>query len=100
MEAPSDARSAVVNVRFGPDGRPSGAAAVARFEHPVAEVWAAVIDIERYARHLPMVRRATRSGDDVTFDLGFKVGFLSVGFSFSAHATYEEPRRLELRWTA
>lgn len=89
----------VVRVRLAPDGKPLGAAAVARIEHPVSVVWAAVADIERYARHLPMVHRARRQGDDVTFDLRFKIGFFSVGFQFSARATYEAERWLELRWT-
>jgi hypothetical protein len=47
-----------------------------------------------------MVHAARRVGDDVTFDLRFKVGFFSVGFQFTARATYEPPRSLELRWTA
>jgi hypothetical protein len=45
-----------------------------------------------------MVRRARRHGDDVTFELRFKIGFFSVGFEFQAHATHEEGRWLELRW--
>jgi ribosome-associated toxin RatA of RatAB toxin-antitoxin module len=94
----SDPGDAVVKVRLAPDGKPLGAAAVARIEHPVSVVWAAIADIERYARHLPMVHRARRQGDDVTFDLRFKIGFFSVGFSFSAHATYEKERWLELRY--
>jgi carbon monoxide dehydrogenase subunit G len=100
MDAPPDQATSVVKVRLSADGRPVGAAAVARIERPVAEVWAALVDIERFARHLPMVRKATRTGDDVTLDLGFKIVFFSVGFSFSAHATYEAPRRFELRWTS
>jgi ribosome-associated toxin RatA of RatAB toxin-antitoxin module len=88
----------VVKVRLAPDGKPLGAAAVARIEHPARVVWAAVSDIERYASHLPMVHRARRQGDDVTFELRFKIGFFSVGFHFRAHATYEAERWLELRW--
>jgi carbon monoxide dehydrogenase subunit G len=89
----------IVKVRLAPDGKPTGAAAVARIEHPVAVVWAAIADVERYAKHLPMVHRARRQGDDVTFELRFKIGFFSVGFEFRAHATYEAERWLELRWT-
>jgi hypothetical protein len=95
-----DPSQPVVKVRLDGDGKPVGAAAVARIDRPVAEVWAAVSDIERYARHLPMVHRARRSGDSVTFDLKFKIGFFSVGFQFSADAVYEAERWLELRWTA
>lgn len=89
----------VVKVRTAPDGKPRGAAAVARIEHPVSVVWAAVSDVERYAKHLPMVHRVRRREDDLTFDLRFKIGFFSVGFQFQAHATYEAERWLELRWT-
>ena len=91
--------SPTLKVRLGKDGRPIGASAVARIEHPVARVWAVVTDMG-YARYLPMVHRVHRSGDHVTFDLKFKVGFLSAGFQFTAHATYEAERWLELRWTA
>jgi ribosome-associated toxin RatA of RatAB toxin-antitoxin module len=88
----------VVKVRLDAGGKPLGAAASARIEHPVSVVWGAVADLERYARHLPMVHRARRQGDDVTFDLRFKIGFFSVGFQFTARATYEAERWLELRW--
>ncbi len=89
----------VVKVRTAPDGKPTGAAAVARIEHPVSVVWTAVSDVERYAKHLPMVHRVRRREDDLTFDLRFKIGFFSVGFQFQARATYEAERWLELRWT-
>lgn len=89
-----------VRVRLDPEGRPIGAAASARIERPIADVWAAVADVERFARHLPMVHRARRVGDNVTFDLKFRIGFFSVGFQFSADATYEAERWLELKWTA
>jgi ribosome-associated toxin RatA of RatAB toxin-antitoxin module len=90
----------VVKVRTAPDGKPLGATAVARIDHPVSVVWAALSDVERYAKHLPMVHRVHRRGDDLTFELRFKIGFFSVGFHFDAHATYEAERWLELRWTA
>jgi hypothetical protein len=87
-----------VAVRCGPDGRPKGAAATLRIERPVADVWALISDIERYASKLPMVHRARRDGDRVTFDLKFRVGFFSVGFQFKADATWEAEKWLELRW--
>ncbi|WP_394821250.1 SRPBCC family protein [Pendulispora albinea] len=90
----------IIKVRLGSDGRPRGAAAVARIDRPVGTVWAAVQDVERYARYLPMVHRVRRQGDHVSFELKFKVGFFSVGFEFSAHATYEPEQWLELRWTS
>ncbi len=90
----------LVRVRMSPEGKPVGAAASARFERPVGEVWAAIKDVERLARHLPMVHRVQRRGDLVTLDLKFKVAFFSVGFQFTAAATYEEEQWLELRWTS
>jgi len=87
-----------VTVRHGADGRPSGAAAALRLDRPVADVWACIADIQRYAERLPMVHRARRDGDRVTFDLKFRIGFFSVGFQFKADATYEAEKWLELRW--
>jgi hypothetical protein len=99
MDAPADDRSSTVKVRFTPDGAPAGATAVARFDRPAADVWEALADIERFARRLPMVHRATRRGDDVTFELRFKLGLIfSVGFQFCARAMQEPGRRVELRW--
>jgi ribosome-associated toxin RatA of RatAB toxin-antitoxin module len=88
----------VVIVRLAPDGRPVGAAATARIERGVDEVWAVLADVERYASFLPMVHRARRKDDDVTYDLKFRIGFFSVGFQFTARATWEEGKWLELRW--
>jgi ribosome-associated toxin RatA of RatAB toxin-antitoxin module len=79
---------------------PVGAAATGRVEHPVAKVWALLSDVERYASFLPMVHRARRSGDDVTYDLRFRIGFFSVGFHFTARATWQEPEWIELRWVS
>jgi hypothetical protein len=90
----------VIRVRVGANGLPVGAAAITRLAYPVASVWAAIADVEHFARHLPMVHRARRRGDDVTFELRFKIGFFSVGFQFSARAVHEAERWLELRWTA
>lgn len=90
----------VVTVRLGPDGMPVGAAATGCVEHPVATVWALLADVERYASLLPMVHRARRSGDDVTYNLKFRIGFFSVGFHFTARATWHEPQWIELRWVS
>jgi ribosome-associated toxin RatA of RatAB toxin-antitoxin module len=90
----------VIRVRLGADGRPVGAAAAARIDRPVAAVWAALVDVERYASHLPMVHRTTRRGDDVTFELRFKIGFFGVGFHFTARTTQEPEKWLELRWVS
>jgi ribosome-associated toxin RatA of RatAB toxin-antitoxin module len=97
---PTSHEGPVVRVRVAADGRPLGASATARIERPLAEVWAAVADTERYARNLPMVHRAKRRGDSVAFDLKFRVGFFSVGFEFTADVVYEAEKWLELRWTS
>jgi carbon monoxide dehydrogenase subunit G len=90
----------VIRVRLGSDGKPLGASASAVLAHPPDLVWAALQDLETYARYLPMVHRVRRAGDDVTFELRFKVGFFSVGFEFSAHVTREPGRSVQLVWTA
>jgi len=97
---PDTTEGPVVQVRLGPGGMPVGASATSRIDRPVAEVWAVLADVERYAGFLPMVHRARRHGDDVTYDLKFRIGFFSVGFQFTAHATWEEAKWLELRWLA
>jgi len=95
---PNEAHHPTVRVRVAKDGRPLGAAASARIERSVKDVWAAVADIEAYAAHLPMVHKVRRDGDDVTFHLKFKIGFFGVGFDFTARAAYEAERWLELTW--
>jgi carbon monoxide dehydrogenase subunit G len=89
----------VVSVRTDSAGKPRGAAAATVIAHPPELVWAALRDVEQYAKHLPMVHRTRVTGDDVTFELRFKVGFFSVGFQFDAHLSFEEGRSLELVWT-
>src|SRR5579862_9083326 len=90
----------LVRVTLAPDGRPIRAAARGRIEHPVAHVWATIYDTERFARFLPMVNHARRRGDEITFDLKFRVGFFAAGFQFTTLATYEAERWLDLRWIA
>jgi uncharacterized protein YndB with AHSA1/START domain len=97
----SDDKTVAVTVRIGPDGRASGAAAVAKILRPPADVWAAVTDVERFARHIRMVDSARRRGDEVTLDLKYKLGLIfKVGFSFTARATETDGRILELRWVS
>lgn len=88
----------VVRVTLARDGRPLRAAARARIERPVSAVWSTIYDVERFADFLPMVSQARRRGDDVTFDLKFKIGFFAVGFQFTAAAKYEAERWLDLSW--
>jgi hypothetical protein len=96
----NDHRNPVVQVRVADDGKPLGAAATARIDRPVATVWAVIEDVEKFGEYIPMVSRVRRTGDDVVFDLKFKIGFFSVGFQFTARATYEKEQWLELRWLA
>jgi ribosome-associated toxin RatA of RatAB toxin-antitoxin module len=88
----------IVRVTLDRSGRPVSAAATARVERPASRVWSTIYDIERFARFLPMVNHAKRVGDDVTFDLKFRVGFFSAGFEFTAVAKYEAEKWLALTW--
>jgi hypothetical protein len=90
----------LVRIVTGGDGRPCGASAVARLEHPVSRVWAVIADVERYAGRIPMIHRVRRDGDRVTVDLKFKLALFSVGFQFTADTTHEVERWMELRWVA
>lgn len=63
VKRPDAVDGPTVQMRVTRDGRPLGAAAKTRIERPIAEVWAALSDIERYARHLPMVHHTKRRGD-------------------------------------
>ncbi len=90
----------MVFVTLARDGRPVSAVARARIERSAAEIWAAIDDIERFARYLPMVSQARRHGDRVTFELKFRIAFFAVGFEFTVEAKYEAEKWLDLRWTA
>jgi ribosome-associated toxin RatA of RatAB toxin-antitoxin module len=91
-------KSPILRVRLGKDGLPVGAAAVARIDYPPSRVWSVITDLS-YAYYIPMVHRARRDGDRVTFELRFKIGLFSVGFEFTAEViTQEADRSLELRW--
>jgi len=90
----------IIDVAHHPDGRPSGATAALRIEHPPARVWAIIVDVERYPGRIPMIHRVRRHGDQVTVDLKFRVAILSVGFQFVVEVKQEPERWLELRWIA
>jgi ribosome-associated toxin RatA of RatAB toxin-antitoxin module len=101
----------VVRVHPGPGSRPVRAAARGRIEASPQRVWDTLFDVERFARKLPMVDHARRRGEDVQFDLKFRVGFFSAGFDFLARQTSEpgkwiaydwksgEPRDIHMRFT-
>lgn len=83
----------LVQVRLGENGLPAAARAAGRIAAPPTRVWAAVTDVESYARHVPMMTRVRRQGDRVTVDLGFKVSLFSVGFHFVAEVHKDEAAR-------
>jgi ribosome-associated toxin RatA of RatAB toxin-antitoxin module len=90
--------NAVIEVELDGDGKPRAATATATVAAPPARLWQLILDLERYPKIVPMMHKVRREGDRVTAQLRFKVSIISVGFEFTADATYEEPRRLELRW--
>jgi hypothetical protein len=101
MQQARDPRGATVSIRFAEDGSPVGATAAARIDRPAADVWSVLTAVERFASALPMVHRATLRGDEITFDLRFKIGLIfSVGFQFAARVVQGPGHRLELRWVS
>jgi ribosome-associated toxin RatA of RatAB toxin-antitoxin module len=96
--AGSSDRAPLVQLRIAPDGRPLGAAAIARIDRPVARVWSIIADVERYADRVPMISRVRRTGDRVEVTLKFKVSLFSASFEFTADVTYEHERWLEINW--
>jgi carbon monoxide dehydrogenase subunit G len=85
---------------MAPDGHPLGAATTMRIPRSPAAIWAVLSDVERFTAKLPMVDRARRRGDTVEVELKFRVGFFSAGFTFTADATFEDEKWLELRWVS
>jgi ribosome-associated toxin RatA of RatAB toxin-antitoxin module len=90
----------VIEVDLGPDGVPLGATAVARVAATPAQLWKYIFAVENYPGMIPMISRVARNGDRVTVHLKFKISLFSVGFDFTADATFEDQRWLELRWVA
>jgi ribosome-associated toxin RatA of RatAB toxin-antitoxin module len=90
----------VIEVDLAGDGSPRGATATAVVAATPARVWTFVSDVAGYAGVVPMLHKVRRDGDRVTVQLRFKISLFSVGFEFTADATYEEARWLELRWVA
>lgn len=96
----TNAKNPTVHVRLGPDGNPAGAAATTHIARPVSRVWGVIADLDGYPGRVPMIDKVRREGDRITVHLKFKVGFFSVGFTFTADAVYEAERWLELRYVA
>jgi ribosome-associated toxin RatA of RatAB toxin-antitoxin module len=90
----------VVEVRFGPDGMPTGASARALLPCPPARVWAVIEALERYPERVPMIDRMRRDGGRVTIDLRFKMAFFSVKFHCVVDIVIDPGRSLELSWVS
>jgi ribosome-associated toxin RatA of RatAB toxin-antitoxin module len=90
----------IIDVELGPDGKPASATATGRIEATPARVWQFIENVEGYSGIVPMLHKVKREGDRVTVHLKFKVTLFSVGFDFTADATYEAQKWLELRWVA
>lgn len=88
----------LVEVERDPEGKPSAATATVAVRATPARIWQFIEDVEGYAGVVPMLSKVKRSGDRVTVHLKFKISLFSVGFEFTADATYEKERWLELRW--
>ena len=87
---------ATIEVELDAAGQPARAEALATIAAPPARVWQFVSAVEQYPGTVPMLHKVRRVGDRVTAQLKFKVSFFSVGFEFTADATYENERWLEL----
>lgn len=75
-------------------GRPVGAAASLELDRPIADVWAAVADLERWPAWQPGVRSASLGGVPVERGLAFK---LRAPWPANAWVTrLEPPHRLEV----
>jgi ribosome-associated toxin RatA of RatAB toxin-antitoxin module len=90
----------VVQVYLGRGERPVGATATARVAAPLGRVWTVLSDVERFSRLMPMVSGVRRRGEDLAFDLKFKVGFFSAGFEFVARITLVKEKEVAIRWVS
>jgi hypothetical protein len=99
-EVVAAAAGPLVAVEPAPDGRPVGAIAAGRLPVEPARIWQMLADVERWGAHIPMIHHMHREGDRVTSKLRFRIALFSVGFGFTADASYEEGRWLELRWVS
>jgi ribosome-associated toxin RatA of RatAB toxin-antitoxin module len=90
----------IIEVDLDAAGKPIGATATARIAASPARVWQFIENVEGYSGIVPMLHKVKRQGDRVTVHLKFKISLFSVGFDFTADATYEAAKWLELRWVA
>ena len=89
-----------IAVELGADGVPTSATATARIAATPARVWQCIENVEAYPAIVPMLSKVKRQGDRVTVHLKFRITLFSVGFDFTADATYEPGKWLELKWVA
>jgi hypothetical protein len=94
------AEGPLIRVRRGPDGRPAGATAALPVRASLAKLWSVVGGLESYASRIPMMDKVEVDEPKVTVRLKFRVAIVSVGFAFTALATKEHERSLELRWVS
>lgn len=90
----------IIEVELDGAGKPVAATATARIAATPARVWEFIENVEGYSGIVPMLHKVKRQGDRVTVHLKFKITLFSVGFDFTADATYEAARWLELRWVS
>jgi carbon monoxide dehydrogenase subunit G len=88
----------LVEVELDRDGYPASATAAIRLGRPRDDVWALLGEVERFTRHIPMIRRAHRDGDRITLELRFKVAVFSAKFAVTARLTEEEGRVVDIAW--
>ena len=83
-----------LQVHMGPDGLPCGAVATGFVERPAEQLWAVILDVDRFPVRIPMIDRVRRDPrtdrERVSVDLRFKVTVVSVGYGFVADVVKTE----------
>ncbi len=90
----------LIRVRRGFGGRPVGATCAIPVDASQARLWSVVTDLRAYADRIPMMDKVELDDDVATVRLRFRVAIISVTFSFSARASREESRCLELSYVS
>jgi ribosome-associated toxin RatA of RatAB toxin-antitoxin module len=100
LEVVAASKGPLVEIALDREHRPVGATVAARLNAPASRVWEVIADVASYTTLIPMIHKVHREGDRVTVKLRFRISLFSVGFEFTADATYDDGRTLELRWVA
>lgn len=90
----------VVRVLQDDAGRPKGAIAEMRLAASPARVWEIVRDVEAYPGRVPMVHKVRLEGDRLWMQVRFRIALFSTKFAFTAKATWENERWLELDYVS